>query len=525
MKIHSAGLRLSVDADQVHGDLICHADKAKIHQVLRNFLTNAIKFSRKNGLIRINVKTVPISTSVTPIPTVDGSLLLPPPVCTLVIEVQDEGIGIAEEHMSQLFEQYVQFDAKKNQRGMGSGLGLWLSKEIMHMHLNGGIGATSELGKGSNFFLTLPCYDKYTLDFSLSDSMSSSSSHIHSTLGGRGGGEGDGGGGGGGGGADRDRMQRSDSQGSHKSMGTVSMDLEAGTKNMSSPIEDHHIFNHYEDGSSTNIPHTRSKLFGKERVASNEDLRCSETLSTTIAEKTLRPAVQSVEVSIDLPIIEEDEEGHDEPLAATIVPVITAERSVPSIGPPSAAIVSEHDAGGAVGEKMPGVVAAAIQSSSLSLSSSGVPTKSVKKRLIASLTGTLKVLVADDVDLSRKMVGRVISSLTKDVQFATNGEEAVHLVRENVKNACPFDVVLVDYHMPKLNGDEAVRLMRAEGYAGVILMVTGVTSTHQKQSMIAAGCNAVLEKPLNLRTFRDAICGLWSNEHCNEEEESDGKNA
>jgi hypothetical protein len=74
------------------------------------------------------------------------------------IEVTDTGVGISSEDQKKLFGQYVQFSAGMLQKGMGSGLGLWISKGIVELH-GGKIGAFSEgEGCGSTFFVELPLY-------------------------------------------------------------------------------------------------------------------------------------------------------------------------------------------------------------------------------------------------------------------------------------------------------------------------------------------------------------------------------
>jgi hypothetical protein len=72
------------------------------------------------------------------------------------IEIKDSGVGINPENQLKLFKEVIQFDAKKNQSGGGSGLGLWLSQRLVTLN-HGVIGVYSEgLGKGSTFFIDLP---------------------------------------------------------------------------------------------------------------------------------------------------------------------------------------------------------------------------------------------------------------------------------------------------------------------------------------------------------------------------------
>jgi two-component system, sensor histidine kinase len=74
----------------------------------------------------------------------------------ICITVRDTGPGLSPEQQQQMFREGVQFNANELQAGGGSGLGLWISREIVKKH-NGVIGVTSEgLGKGSTFSVAIP---------------------------------------------------------------------------------------------------------------------------------------------------------------------------------------------------------------------------------------------------------------------------------------------------------------------------------------------------------------------------------
>lgn len=113
-------------------------DKSRIVQVLMNFVDNAIKFTPSPGQISI--------------------------YCTrkddknIQITVQDSGIGISQEDIQRLFQKFEQLRRQHPPAGVdvrGTGLGLAISKQLVEMH-GGTIGVVSEVGKGSQFFLTLP---------------------------------------------------------------------------------------------------------------------------------------------------------------------------------------------------------------------------------------------------------------------------------------------------------------------------------------------------------------------------------
>jgi signal transduction histidine kinase len=109
-------------------------DKNMIDTVLRNILTNSIKFSYPGGKIVITIE-----------PEED--------YCKVVIK--DNGIGIEEENIDKLFRIDNKYSSYGTNQEKGSGLGLIISKEFIERN-KGKIWVTSEFGKGSEFIFTLP---------------------------------------------------------------------------------------------------------------------------------------------------------------------------------------------------------------------------------------------------------------------------------------------------------------------------------------------------------------------------------
>ena len=95
------------------------ADRFKLSQVIRNLISNALKFTPALGFVRVKLEKIPIRQS--SIDCLDSSF-------ALRISVQDSGAGISAQNQKKLFGQYVQFNAAQLQKGKGSGLGLWISR-------------------------------------------------------------------------------------------------------------------------------------------------------------------------------------------------------------------------------------------------------------------------------------------------------------------------------------------------------------------------------------------------------------
>jgi len=115
-----------------------YTDDKRLSQILRNFVSNALKFTQR-GEVRVTAVR-------------DGD--------HVVFAVSDTGIGIAREHQHALFQDFVQVDSPIQKRLRGTGLGLSLSKRLAEL-LGGTVAVDSELGRGSTFSVRIPIhYDK-----------------------------------------------------------------------------------------------------------------------------------------------------------------------------------------------------------------------------------------------------------------------------------------------------------------------------------------------------------------------------
>merc|ERR1711991_968436 len=138
---------------------IVNIDLSKMAQVLRNFLSNALKFTPEGGSVTVRAHTfykggTGRDGKVQPLDMEMGANL---PFDNFVrVEVVDTGIGISQENIDQLLQKSIQIDAYRAQGGGGSGFGLLIARKIVEMH-DGEIGVTSPgLGQGSCFYFEIP---------------------------------------------------------------------------------------------------------------------------------------------------------------------------------------------------------------------------------------------------------------------------------------------------------------------------------------------------------------------------------
>jgi PAS domain S-box-containing protein len=120
------------------------ADETRLLQILSNLTSNAIKFT-ENGTISILVSL----------------LLSKGKLKKFKVEVRDTGIGIAQENLSLLFNNFSQIDNSSSKSYSGTGLGLSIAKELSRM-MNGEIGVTSMPTKGSTFWFTFEARETQT---------------------------------------------------------------------------------------------------------------------------------------------------------------------------------------------------------------------------------------------------------------------------------------------------------------------------------------------------------------------------
>ena len=138
-QIHAKQLELYMDAmDVTNEDVYC--DKTRLNQVLLNLLSNAVKFTPAGGTVSVRLKQYP--------GTGKGSGLYE-------IRVKDSGIGMSPEFVQKIFSPFERERTSTVSRTQGTGLGMAITKNIVHM-MGGTIEVQTEQGNGTEFIVRLP---------------------------------------------------------------------------------------------------------------------------------------------------------------------------------------------------------------------------------------------------------------------------------------------------------------------------------------------------------------------------------
>lgn len=123
-----------IESESISKKLILNIDGNKIRQVIDNLITNAIKYSKENGIIEIDCGHK------------KGEI---------VFKIKDNGIGIPKEQQNKIFEKFYRADNATKNDPMGTGLGLYITKLMVEAH-GGKLWFESKENKGATFYFSLP---------------------------------------------------------------------------------------------------------------------------------------------------------------------------------------------------------------------------------------------------------------------------------------------------------------------------------------------------------------------------------
>ncbi len=135
MKRHHEDHGVSLQVEQMENSIEVMVDPDALKQILMNLISNAIKYSPKNGVVFVHFE--------------------PRPDAGLFVKVSDQGCGIPNHDRHLIFEKFRQSSNATKSHVRGTGLGLNIVKALVEQ-LNGHVGVESEPGQGSTFYFVLP---------------------------------------------------------------------------------------------------------------------------------------------------------------------------------------------------------------------------------------------------------------------------------------------------------------------------------------------------------------------------------
>lgn len=119
---------------KIEDNIIINMDKEKFNQIINNLLSNSLRYLNKDGKVVITLDRLRSD---------------------IILKLSDNGIGIKEEDLKNIFNRFYRADISRNKTTGGTGLGLAIVKSIVEAH-NGQINVRSQYGKGTEFIITLP---------------------------------------------------------------------------------------------------------------------------------------------------------------------------------------------------------------------------------------------------------------------------------------------------------------------------------------------------------------------------------
>ncbi|MBM3573274.1 MAG: response regulator, partial [Alphaproteobacteria bacterium] len=396
-------------ASYIANDVPIHVvgDGDRLRQVLLNLGTNAVKFTQR-GAVTFDVT----------LKTLEGGR------ATIKLVVTDTGIGVSPETMERLFEKFSQADATIARRFGGTGLGLSIAKTLVIL-IDGRIGCTSAVGRGSSFWIEVPLV-----------------------------------------------------LGAEASTASRRLALPAG-------------FRVLVDAQSTAV---RQALM---RTLVGWELACDQAHDAAGTVERLGAGAKSGAgynaVIIDKELIGGADRTLLDELRSNPVSAANATIVLRAVGSGHDGMVRErggHLVTKPVRERS--LMAALLRAAGLAVPDALDP-ETQGELLPTTPIAPLRILVAEDNPTNQKVVIRILEKFGHRIDVAANGVEAVHQVRQ-----LPYDLILMDVQMPKMDGLAATQAIRAlpgeERKIPIIAMTANVVGDIVAQCQLA-GFRDYIAKP------------------------------
>jgi signal transduction histidine kinase/ActR/RegA family two-component response regulator len=532
-------------------------DTYKMSQVLRNLVSNAIKFTPRGGSVTVTARVV---LSDAPADTVSNGPGLfginkkatVPSAEWLRISVSDSGAGIAPENICKLFKQIIQFDSNRLQNGGGSGLGMFISRGIVDLH-GGRIHATSDgLDRGSTFSVDLPVVraaeppvqreenptlasPSYSMDPKSSGSVSGKSrTDTVLTPEGRPGfemfsGELDD--------IPEGSIERSPCNSIVNTnvppVGVTNLGLLAGGSiSLLNPHMQHSLLpqaNALIDNRALPNRPTSNNIIDSSRSSTPKNVPSAVDIAViAVSGRSLaRPPMSNVpplslKSSIKQMFTMMKPSVDDEPHSSSFNTQgngnsnYLALSSNASVSQPRVRNGSSLGSGSITPRSVHHSVASVPSSLYSDLESGKIAlpgASSVPQTQLSTLDlRDYRILVVDDSNMNLKIMTLMIKKFGAECMTATNGDQAFKIITASITDDHPnsrIDMVVMDNHMDVMCGPVACKLMRSAGYAGPIFGLTGEVNAASDFEYMEAGADYIFRKPLNIKEVVDKFTAVF----------------
>jgi CheY-like chemotaxis protein len=142
----------------------------------------------------------------------------------------------------------------------------------------------------------------------------------------------------------------------------------------------------------------------------------------------------------------------------------------------------------------------------IAAAAAAVKASSIDHKTKDSLLDGFSVLIVEDNEVNRCVLRDLLANFGMKSEEAVNGVDALTVMEHNAEN---FDCVIMDVHMPIMNGIDAAKLMREKGYKLPIVSLTADVTSETKEGCLAAGVTEFLLKPIRPAKLREVLNELF----------------
>jgi two-component system, sensor histidine kinase and response regulator len=116
-----------------------------------------------------------------------------------------------------------------------------------------------------------------------------------------------------------------------------------------------------------------------------------------------------------------------------------------------------------------------------------------------------RLLIAEDSRCVQAALGMLLRKLGIEADVANNGQAACEMAMKSQADGRPYDLILMDVQMPKMNGKQAASWLRDNGWQGPIVAVSVFASDRDHEEFLRAGCDDYLAKPVTEANLQDIL--------------------